>query len=96
MTGFNEKMLEDYFIKKFEEDGWKFVQAQDLDRETLEEPLLIKNFTRILRCINHDLDDDEIRQVLNKLKLQGSGIEGQKKILHALKYGVTVTTVITI
>jgi len=41
MPLFNEKSLvEDYFVEKLQEKGWKFVSADDLERENLEEPLL--------------------------------------------------------
>jgi type I restriction enzyme R subunit len=93
MPDFTEKKLvEDYFIQKLHEKGWRFVSADDLERDTYEEPLLIPNLIRSLKKINKQLEigDDEINRVVNELKLTGTGIEGAKRILNFYKFGVPV------
>ena len=90
---FSEKSLvEDYFIKKLEEKGWRFVPADDLERDAYEEPLLIPNLVRSLERINRDAEpgNEEINKVINELKLTGAGVEGAKKILNFYKFGVPV------
>ena len=93
MAGFDEKSLvEDYLVNQLQALGWKFVPADDLERESLEEPLLIRNLVREIKSINlrQGIGDDEVRQVLNELKLRGSTVEGIKQTLGFLKYGVPV------
>lgn len=93
MSTFTEKsVVEDYFIEKFREKGWKFVSADDLERDSYDEPLLIPNLVRALERINREsgIGDEEIHRVVNELKLTGTGIEGAKKILNFYKFGVPV------
>ena len=53
---FTEKSLvEDYFIQKLEEKGWNFIQADDLERESLEEPLLTPILIRALERIKDNI-----------------------------------------
>ena len=35
-----KKLVEDYFIQKLKEKGWRFVSADDLERDSYEEVLL--------------------------------------------------------
>ena len=52
---FTEKSLvEDYIVKKLQEKGWKLIPADELERESLEEPLLIPNLVRALKRINEE------------------------------------------
>jgi len=90
---FSEKSLvEDYFVKKLEDKGWRFVSADDLERESYEEPLLIPNLVRALSKINREsgIGNEEINKVINELKLTGTGVEGAKRILNFYKFGVPV------
>ena len=89
---FSEKTLvEDYIIQKLEEKGWKFVPPDELERESLDEPLLLNNLVRALKKLNADKGpgEDEIKQVINELKFK-SGMEGMKNILNFFKSGVPV------
>ncbi len=93
MNKFSEKnLVEDYIVEKLQGKGWKFVPADDLERDSYEEPLLIPNLIRALKRINEKIGigDEEIRQVLNELKFKGSGIEGAKQILNFYKFGIPV------
>lgn len=91
--GFNEKKLvEDYIVDKLQEKGWKYIPAGELERETLEEPLLMPNLLRALKRINRaqNAGDEEIQRVVNELKITGTQMEGAKRILQFYKFGVPV------
>jgi len=96
MPLFDEKsLIEDYFVDQLQEKSnrlWRFVGADKLERETQEEPLLTSAFIRALKRLNQDigLEDSEVKQVLNELKLRGSGSEDSKKILNYFKDGVPI------
>jgi type I restriction enzyme R subunit len=93
MPLFSEKSLvEDYFIQNLQEKGWKYVPADNLERENLEEPLLTPTLIRVLKRLNANIGigDEEIKQVLNELKLRTSGSEDAKKILNYLKDGIPI------
>lgn len=94
MTGFDEKVLEDHFIKSLKEMGWLHVPGRDLERDGFEEPLLIYDLKRTIERINKDqnLDEEEINQALNELKFKSSSIEGIKQILNFLKYGIPISS----
>ena len=93
MPLFSEKSLvEDYFIQKLQEKGWKFIPADNLERESFEEPLLTPMLIRALKRLNANIGigNEEIKQVLNELKLKTSGAEHCKQILNHLKYGIPI------
>ena len=92
MPKFNEQTLvEDYFIKELVKKGWKYVPANELDRDSYDEPLLINNLIRQIRKINNvELSEEDIKNVLNELKLQPTTQEGHKKTLQYLKEGITI------
>ncbi len=87
-----KRLVEDYFLEKLQEKGWRFVPADELERDSYEEPLLIPNLVRALERINGEsgIGNEEINKVINELKLTGTGIEGAKKILNFYKFGVPV------
>ena len=93
MPKFNEKSLvEDFLIDELQKRGWRFVPAKELEREELEEPLLIPVLADAIRRINRDVEitDEEIQRVINTLKLTSTGLEGNRRILQFLKIGVPV------
>ena len=93
MAKFTESSLvEDYFIKKLQEKGYKFIPAESLGRDSIDEPLLIPNLVKSLKRINEKsgIGDDETNKVLNELKLTSTGIEGAKRILNYYKNGIPV------
>lgn len=93
MPLFTEKSLvEDYFVQKLQEKGWKYIPADNLERESLEEPLLTPTLIRALNRLNTDIGigDEEVKQALNELKLKGTGIEGAKQILNHYKLGILI------
>jgi type I restriction enzyme R subunit len=90
---FTEKeLVENYIVEKLQEKGWQFVPADELERESFEEPLLISNLIRAIQKINKNLGvgNEEISKILNELKLTGSGHEGSKRILNFYKFGIPV------
>jgi type I restriction enzyme R subunit len=93
MAKFSEKhLVEDYIIEQLKKTGWRFVPADQLEREIYEEPLLVSTLVRCIQRINKGsgLGDEEISKVLNELKLVTSGQEGAKRILNYYKFGVPV------
>ena len=93
MSKFDEKMLEDYIIKKLQEEKkWVFIAADQLERESYEEPLLTNTLVRKMKELNKDIaiGDEEIKYVLNELKFKGAGMEGAKRILNFYKFGIPV------
>lgn len=96
MAKFNEKMLEDYVVEKLQENGWKYVPADELLRESLNEPLLIHDLARKIKELNPgSLTDEDVKNIINMLKFTGTGTgsEGNKKTLNCLKYGMTIKLV---
>ena len=87
-----KKIVEDYILEKLTEKGWQSVLSDDLERESLEEPLLIRNLSRAIEKINASagIGDEEIHKVLNELKLAPTGSEGSKKILNFYRFGVPI------
>jgi len=49
MTFIEKRLVEDYILEKLTEKGWKNVPAGDLERDSLEEPLLIPNLIRAIQ-----------------------------------------------
>ncbi|MDD3726377.1 MAG: HsdR family type I site-specific deoxyribonuclease, partial [Candidatus Ratteibacteria bacterium] len=92
MERFDEKgVIEDYLVERLEEKGWRFVPSDELERESLDDVVLL-SLPRLLKKINKNkgIGNEEIRQVLNELKLRSTGIEGNKQILEYLKFGILV------
>lgn len=92
MSTFTEKSLvEDDLVQKLQSKGWKFVPADQLERENFEEPLLTPELVRCLKRINDWMGEEEIKQILNELKLRSAqSIEDSKKILNYFKDGIYV------
>ncbi|PMP73177.1 MAG: hypothetical protein C0180_07505 [Aciduliprofundum sp.] len=93
MPSFNEKSLvEDYIVEKLEKKGWRFISAEDLEREGLEEVLLTPVLIRSLYKLNSDIGigDEEVRQVINELTLRSTRSERIRQILNFFKFGLPV------
>jgi len=41
------RVVEDYIVKRLQEKGWRFVPADELQRESYQEPLLILNLVLV-------------------------------------------------
>jgi len=93
MKRFTEKsVVEDYLIEQLQKNGWRYVDANELGRDSLEEPLLIKRLINAIKRINNDLGigDEEIKEVLSNLRILGSGPEGNKQVLTYLNEGMSI------
>ncbi|MEM2292190.1 MAG: hypothetical protein QXO15_02740 [Nitrososphaerota archaeon] len=90
MTSSEKVLVEDYIIRKLDDKGWKYISNDLLERESLEEPLLIPILKRSLKRINPWIGEEEINNIINTLKFTLQGIEGAKKILNYYKFGAPV------
>ncbi|MFQ6087527.1 MAG: type I restriction endonuclease subunit R [Candidatus Methanofastidiosia archaeon] len=89
---FTEKSaVEDYIIEKLKERGWEFRKADELERESYQEPLLEKDLVRAIKRINDfDFTESDVNKILIELKHRDSGVQGVKEILRFLKYGIAI------
>ena len=87
-----KQLVEDYVAQNLQELGWKFIESQELNRTGIREPLLIENLKSAILRINKDLGigEEELKKVIDELKLLTSGQEGVKSFLHFLKYGIGI------
>lgn len=92
MPNFNEQsVVEDYLIERLQTIGWTIVKAEELERTSLEEPLLVNNLIKQLKKINSlDLSDGDINTILNELRYKPSSQEGAKQTLFLLKHGISI------
>ncbi len=89
---FEKQLVEDYVIEKLKESGWQFIPADQLQRPSLSEPILEENLKKQVIKINKNLNigEEELKKVINELKLLTTGQDGNKRLLDFLKYGVGV------
>lgn len=87
-----KKLIEDYLIEELQKRGWVFVKNEDLKRESLVEPILVLNFKKALERLNSEIGigEEEIKQILQEIKLLPSSPEGTKRFLHYFKYGIDI------
>jgi type I restriction enzyme R subunit len=87
-----ETLVEKYLVEKLQEKGWKFVPADELERESYEEPLLLTNLREAIKRINKNvpLIPQDITKVVDELRHKIPGVETFKKILNYLKEGVPI------
>lgn len=92
MGNYEKRLIEDYVSEKLQENKWKFVPSNELQREGIKEPLLIENLKSALFRINKEknVGEEEIKQVITELKLLPNDQEGIKKFLYFLKYGIGI------
>jgi|Deesub1362B_J571_1020462.scaffolds.fasta_scaffold00997_8 type I restriction enzyme R subunit len=92
MPTFTEKSaVEDYIIEKLVEEGWRFVPAQALERESLAEPLLERSLASALRRINGEkLTEGDINRILVELKSLPASIHGTRQFLRFFRRGVGI------
>ena len=92
MSRFTEKsVVEDYIVEQLGKKGWNFIPSDKLERDSLEEPLLLNNLIRQIKKINDvGLNDEDIKNILNELKFKPCTQEGVKQILYFLKNGISI------
>ena len=67
------------------------IPGNKLERESNEDPLLVKNLVSAIKRINNiDLAEEDIQEVLKQLRLRGVGVDDCKKILSFFKFGVSI------
>lgn len=91
---FNEKsLLEDYVVQALQKKGWKFIAASELEREGLDEPLLLPVLCRAIRRINGELGitDEEISKAVSEIRaIPPTSPDGCKKLLYFFKFGIPI------
>jgi type I restriction enzyme R subunit len=90
---FNEKSLvEDHFVTELQKKGWKFTPSSSLNREENDEPLLIPTLMKAVKRINEGIGvgGEEIKKIIDELRLKPTGPNSSKDILNYLKAGVPV------
>jgi type I restriction enzyme R subunit len=94
MMGNSEKrIVEDYIIEHLTSvKNWRFVDARNLKRDDLREPLLLPDLINAIKRLNKDaeLTEGDINRVLSELKLAPANMEGAKTVLRCLKFGVPI------
>jgi type I restriction enzyme R subunit len=94
MRQLEKKLVEEWVMEKLKEKGWNYVEAEKLNRLSLDEPLLIEDLKKKILEINKDteLTEDDVNAVVNKLKYAPTDQNGHKEISKYLKYGVPIRT----
>jgi len=88
-----KKLVEEWMIEKLKENGWNYIESENLKRASLDEPLLLDVLERKILDINQtDLTDEDVRNVVSKLQSVPSDQNGHKEILRYFKYGVPIKT----
>jgi type I restriction enzyme R subunit len=93
MGNSERRLVEDYIIERLTSvKNWRFVDARNLKRDDLREPLLIPDLIDAIKRLNKDVEltEGDINRVLSELKLAPASMEGAKTVLRCLKLGVPV------
>ena len=88
---FTEKaVIEDFIINELVKLGWRYVEPENLERASIDEPLLINSLKRAIKRINSDvnLSDRDLESIVNMLRFRPPTSEGIKEVLHWFKNGV--------
>jgi type I restriction enzyme R subunit len=86
-TSLEKLIVEDYLVEKLQEKGWIFIPADELERESYEEPLLTQRLEEAIKRINNGipLTSQDITKVISELTRKIPGPETFKIILNYLK-----------
>ncbi|CUS96825.1 type I restriction endonuclease subunit R [Candidatus Kryptobacter tengchongensis] len=89
-----KKLVEDYVIEKLQEIGWRYVEAKDLERASLDEPLLLDDLKQKILEINQNVEftEDDINEIIRMLQNASTNQNGHRDILNYFKYGVPIKT----
>ncbi len=83
--------VEEYFIRKLIEQGWRYVPGDELRREDFRQPLIEKDLIIALGRINKtEATEKDFQRALSRLKGEGFGPEGHKRVLRYFKYGIPI------
>ena len=88
-----KKLVEEWMIEKLKENGWNYIESENLKRLNLEEPLLLDVLKKKILEINKiDLTDEDLKNVILKLQSVSPDQNGHKEVLRYFKYGVPIKT----
>ena len=83
--------VEEYLIRRLAEQDWRYVPADELPREDYRQSLIEKDLLEALRRINKsEASEKDLQRAVSRLKGEGFGPEGHKRVLRYLKYGIPI------
>jgi len=85
-----ERALRDYVINKLTEYGWKYVDPSELERPSLDKPLLSNILRRKIREFNRGVCEEDISEAISILESRSYGPKGAREVIEYLKFGVPV------
>ena len=92
MKSLESILVEDPFIEKLRATGWMLTPADQLERESYREPLLVNTLIRAIKKLNSGIGigEKEIWLAVRELQSRGPGIESARQILRFFKEGIPV------
>lgn len=90
MKSLESSLVEKPLIEKLAAAGWKLVPADQLERDSYKEPLLVTALIRAIKTINRDvpLEEKEVWVAIRELQSRVMGAESAKQILRFFKEGI--------
>lgn len=84
---------ENTFLDSLEKAGWQYMVGNNITRESPREVLYIDDLTQFLSKTNPDLTADEIRQIIDMVRLVGaeSDFATLHKVYNWMVYGIQFT-----
>ena len=64
--------FEETFISLLEGEGWQYLYGDSIPRESRKEVLYMDDLLQYLKRTQHDLADDDIRQIADNVRLVGA------------------------
>jgi len=92
-SGSEKRLVEDYVADRLTtQKNWKFVEASQLLREDLREPLLTHDLIDAIKRTNEDVEltEGDINRIIAELKLAPATMEGARSVLRRLKHGIPI------
>jgi len=92
MKSLESLLVEDPFVEKLKANGWTLTPADQLERESYREPLLVNPLIRAIKKLNSGIGigEKEIWLAVRELQSRGPGIESARQILRFMKEGIPV------
>jgi len=85
-----ERGLEGYIADELVKRGWRSVDSADLERESVDKPLLYSVLRRKIRELNLGVSDEDVSEAISLLEGRSLGPRGAREVLEYLKFGVPV------
>ena len=85
--------FENAFLDSLEKAGWQYMPGNNITRESPREVIYIDDLTQFLSKTNPDLTADEIRQIIDMVRLVGaeSDFATLHKVYNWMVYGIQFT-----